>query len=148
MIWCICQLILQRVQVLDTLLSTLQQEVADSFMVHFQGFSDWGTPSKKSCEVTLGSELQGYEAHVDRYRNSPVMHEAVPDEFTPAMFSEGRRIAFPAPTKPIKQPRLRASRQKLKTARRWGSDDVSLGPSEPGTPPLMPQENLDVPDEF
>jgi len=97
-------------------------EFAARFIEHFQGFSSWGTPSKKACEVSLSNELQGFDAHVERYRSSPVMHESVPDEFKPAIFSAGLRVQFPDSTKHIKQPRLRASRQKLRTARRWGSE--------------------------
>jgi RNA recognition motif-containing protein len=127
------------------------EDNATRFMEHFQGFSAWGTPSKKTCEVTLSNELQGFDAHVERYRSSPVMHESVPDEFKPVIFVDGVRIDFPPPTKPIKQPRLRASRQKLKTARRWGSDVDGSQPalSELATP--MPKESMDignVPDEF
>jgi len=117
------------------------EEDASQFLLHFQGFSDWSTPSKKTCEVTLSNELQGFDAHVERYRNSPVMHESVPDDFKPAIFSVGERIEFPPPTKPIKQPRLRASRQKLKTARRWGSEEISQpGSGAPGTPKTVPDE--------
>lgn len=124
---------------------------ASRFVEHFQGFSDWSTPSKKCCEVTLSNELQGFDAHVERYRNSPVMHESVPDEFKPVIFSNGERIEFPTPTKPIKQPRLRASRQKLKTARRWGPEmdgSTPLTASEPGTPLLDKDASENVPDEF
>lgn len=131
------------------------EENATRFIEHFQGFSDWSTPSKKSCEVSLSNELQGLEAHVDRYRSSPVMHESVPDEFKPAIFVDGIRGEFPPPTRPIKQPRLRASRQKLKTARRWGSDSQVATPqvlSGTVTPQLTPEEQdfeEDVcPDEF
>lgn len=132
------------------------EENASRFINHFHGFSDWSTPSKKSCEVSLSNELQGLEAHIDRYRSSPVMHESVPDEFKPAIFTSGVRSEFPAPTRPIKQPRLRASRQKLKTARRWGSEMDASQPgtpkpiSEPSTPKFVPQSSFedDVPDEF
>jgi len=124
-------------------------EKADQFMKHFHGFCDWNTSSKKSCEVTLSCELQGFDAHVDRYRSSPVMHESVPDEFKPVIFADGIRVTFPPPTKAIKQPRLRASRQKLKTARRWGSDDGSRTPSEPATPQMEPTTHgEEIPDEF
>lgn len=99
------------------------------FIEHFQGFSNWTASSEKACEVSLSKEIQGLEAHVERYRSSPVMHEYVPDEFKPAMFANGLRVEFPAPTKPIKQPRLRASRQKLKTSRRLEADSSSQSAS-------------------
>lgn len=74
---------------------------------HFQGFDRWKVPTQKKCEVTWSSPYQGLKAHIERYRNSPVMHARVPDECKPVVFSEGRRYAFPAPTKKIKAPHLR-----------------------------------------
>merc|ERR1719265_6906 len=74
----------------------------------FEGFSDWKVPSEKVCTVTWGSPYQGLEAHVERYQNSPVMHHSIPDEWKPVLFDhEGRRIAFPPPTKAIKTPKVR-----------------------------------------
>merc|ERR1711904_251133 len=66
-------------------------EHACRFMEYFQGFSEWNTPSSKRCEVTVSKELQGLEAHIERYRNSPVMHESVSDDFKPVLFSNGER---------------------------------------------------------
>ena len=31
------------------------------------------------------------EAHVERYKNSPVMHKSVPDEYKPVIFADGVR---------------------------------------------------------
>lgn len=73
----------------------------------FEGFSDWAVPSEKVCTVTWGSPYQGLEAHIERYQNSPVMHPSIPDEWKPILISQGIRIAFPAPTKPIKTPKFR-----------------------------------------
>eukprot|EP00439_Symbiodinium_sp_Y106_P038344 s1688_g4.t1 len=39
------------------------------------------------------------QAHVERYRNSPVMHRSVPDEYKPVIFKNGVRKKFPRPTK-------------------------------------------------
>jgi len=52
---------------------------------------------------------QGLPAHIDRYRNSPVMHESVEDEYKPAVFSPGTgdRAVFPPPTKKLRVPRIR-----------------------------------------
>jgi hypothetical protein len=98
-------------------------EAAKSFVDAFNGFSDWPSVSSKVCEVSWSCELQGLDAHVQRYRDSPVLHESVPDIFRPVLFKDGERIAFPPPTKVIKQPRLRASRQKLKSSRRFGAGE-------------------------
>lgn len=68
------------------------------------GFSRWALPSQKVCKVSWSHPHQGLTPHVDRYRNSPVMHPAVPDRWKPALFKDGERIPFPAPTKKLKMP--------------------------------------------
>jgi len=73
---------------------------------HFQGYI-WEEPGVQSCDVAWSGAVQGREQHVERYRNSPVMHESVPDEYKPAVFEHGQRRAFPAPTKAIRPPQLR-----------------------------------------
>jgi hypothetical protein len=73
----------------------------------FEGFRAWTVPSDKVCTVTWGSPYQGLEAHIERYRNSPVMHHSIPEEWKPVLFVDGRRGVFPPPTKPIKTPKFR-----------------------------------------
>lgn len=73
----------------------------------FEGFTEWGVETDKVCEVSWSDMHQGLLAHVNRYRSSPVMHESVPDEYKPAVYSQGQRVAFPAPTKRIRVPRIR-----------------------------------------
>lgn len=92
----------------------------------FDGFSSWFTSSGKACEVSWSTDIQGLAAHLERYRNSPVMHEQVPDAFKPALFQGGRRVAFPEPTTALKMPRLRASRQKLRASRRMAPEVMEL----------------------
>lgn len=82
-------------------------EAAEKFFSLFNGFSDWPMRSQKIAEVTWSEPSQGLHVHVERYRNSPVMHDAVPDEFKPAMYENGIRAAFPGPTKAIRVPRFR-----------------------------------------
>jgi hypothetical protein len=82
-------------------------EEVEKFRRRFHGFSDWGIASQKVCEVTWSNPLQGLQPHIDRYRNSPVMHETVPDSYRPVLFKDGKRIPFPVPTKRIRAPRLR-----------------------------------------
>lgn len=72
-----------------------------------EGFSEWSTQSEKVCEVSWSDPHQGLAALVERYRNSPVMHASVPDEWKPAVFFSGTRGAFPAPSRPIKAPKAR-----------------------------------------
>lgn len=70
----------------------------------FDGFGEWCLPSNKICQVSWSDPLQGLEAHIDRYKNSPMMHASVPDEYKPMVFSEGKRQAFPPATKKLKPP--------------------------------------------
>jgi hypothetical protein len=82
----------------------ISTDVAQDFEEAFQGFHDWGCESEKDCEVSW-SIYQGLQAHVDRYRNSPVMHPSVPDEFKPLIFLNGERVGFPEPTKALRAPK-------------------------------------------
>jgi len=75
------------------------------FLSHFQGFSEWGSNSKKVCKVISCEESGGLDACVNRYRNMSVMHSAVPDEYKPALYRLGQRVPFPAPTKRVRNPR-------------------------------------------
>lgn len=80
--------------------------VAD-FWQCFSGFCKWVVPSDKVCSVTWSHPHQGLAAHVERYRNSPVMHPAVPGNWKPVLFESGVRVAFPPPTKKLKAPRIK-----------------------------------------
>jgi hypothetical protein len=76
---------------------------------HFQGFSRWGVPCQKRCNVAWSGAVQGLEQHTERYRNSSVMHPWVPDELKPAVFVAGLRVPFPQPTREIAPPSLRGN---------------------------------------
>lgn len=78
---------------------------AERMKEEFQGFNEWLLGSQKICSVCWGEPLQGLEAHVQRYRNSSVMHPSVPDEYKPFLLVDGIRSAFPAPTKRIRPPK-------------------------------------------
>jgi hypothetical protein len=82
-------------------------ESAEFFMSQLQGYQSWATPSDKVLDVTWSNAHQGFEAHVERYRNSPMMHETVPDELKPVIFVSGERVPFPPPTKKPRAPRTR-----------------------------------------
>eukprot|EP00928_Gymnodinium_smaydae_P045089 TRINITY_DN300_c0_g1_i5.p1 TRINITY_DN300_c0_g1~~TRINITY_DN300_c0_g1_i5.p1 ORF type:complete len:416 (+),score=52.04 TRINITY_DN300_c0_g1_i5:62-1309(+) len=73
----------------------------------FDGFSQWVVPSKKKCSISWSEPTQGLQANIERYRNSPVMHESVPEDFRPLLMQDGARIPFPAPTRKIRVPRLK-----------------------------------------
>jgi len=91
------------------LVSTRQ---AQEFMLFFNGFSTWHFSSPKVCKVFWSDPNQGLEEHVERYRNSPVMHENVPDDFKPRLYESGVRVAFPEPTRRIKLPRVRPAKKR------------------------------------
>mmetsp|Transcript_57978 Transcript_57978/g.168177 ORF Transcript_57978/g.168177 Transcript_57978/m.168177 type:complete len:141 (-) Transcript_57978:116-538(-) len=86
-------------------LNLVTPEDAEDFRKAVDGFSHWGLPSGKVCSVAWSSPHQGLRAHINRYRNSPLFHESVPDAYRPAVFSNGRRTLFPAPTKRVRPPR-------------------------------------------
>jgi len=73
----------------------------------FQGFGNWDFDSAKVCEVSWAHPHQGLSEHVERYRNSPVMHPSTPEEYKPMIFQNGIRLPFPAPTKAIRAPKLK-----------------------------------------
>merc|ERR1712070_1151300 len=60
-----------------------------------------------ALEASWCADHQGYAVHVRRYRNSPIMHASVPEAYKPMIFKDGVQQSFPAPTKKIKEPRLR-----------------------------------------
>jgi hypothetical protein len=86
----------------------LEHTEALRMTTHFTGFCKWSIRSSKRC-ATAWSSQQGLATYVDRYRNNPVMHESVPEEFRPAIFSNGVKIAFPPPTKELEAPRVAVS---------------------------------------
>lgn len=85
----------------------VRHEEARRAKMSFQGFVRWRVPSRKTCDVVWSGPVQGLQAHTERYKNSPVMHDSVPDEYKPAVFVEGLRVSFPTPTKRIRPPRVR-----------------------------------------
>lgn len=79
---------------------------AERFFQSFQGYNKWPLASDKVCDISWSVALQGIDEHMKRYRNSPVMHESVPDQFRPLLFKDGKRVPFPEPTKRIRAPRM------------------------------------------
>lgn len=80
---------------------------AKRFRKRFDGFSDWGDCAEQVCDTRGSASRQGLAANIARYRNSPVMHKSVDDEFRPAIFENGKRVPFPPPTQSVKAPSLR-----------------------------------------
>lgn len=85
-------------------------EVVPLFWTVFDGFKDWHVACDKACRVSWSNPHQGLEQHIERYRNSPLMHTSVPDDARPILIQRGVRVEFPAPTKSIRAPRLRPPR--------------------------------------
>lgn len=84
-------------------------ERAQHFLQHFSGFTNWGRalPDLGGGCVAEWCALQGCAAHIARYRNSPMMHASVEDQFKPILLHHGRRLPFVPPTIEIKPPRQR-----------------------------------------
>lgn len=59
-----------------------------------------GESDAGEISIEWGSN-QGLDAQIERYRNSQIMHESVPERFKPMLFRAGVRQQFPAATKPI-----------------------------------------------
>mmetsp|Transcript_149209 Transcript_149209/g.278213 ORF Transcript_149209/g.278213 Transcript_149209/m.278213 type:complete len:515 (+) Transcript_149209:87-1631(+) len=93
----------------------LAHEDALALTSALQGFCGWHSDSSKVCEVSWAHPHQGLREHVERYRNSPVMHASMPDEYKPMVFRSGTRVPFPPPTKTIKAPKLRLTAREGRT---------------------------------
>jgi hypothetical protein len=80
-------------------------QVADAARQHFDGFQ-WNVRNESSIlETNWSNPHQGYALHVERYRDCPVMHSSVADEYKPIVLRGGVRVPFPAPTKRLIAPR-------------------------------------------
>lgn len=82
------------------------------FRQHFTGFTQWPYPSPKVAAVDWSEALQGIDQLVERYRNSPLMHPSVPAHLRPGLYHDGKHLTFPAPTMPVKAPRVRRTSSK------------------------------------
>jgi len=82
---------------------------ADHLAARMDGWSHWPVPCGKVCKVSR-SDIQGLTAFVARYRNSPLMHEDVPESYRPMLLADGQQIPFPAATKKLKPPRQGTTR--------------------------------------
>jgi len=89
------------------LLNLVSGQAAARVKNHFSGFSSWPFPSDNVCSVAWNTPQQGLSPHIERYRNSPLMHASVPEAYRPVLFKEGVRVRFPGPTARIRAPRIR-----------------------------------------
>jgi hypothetical protein len=83
-------------------------EVAAHVMMQMQPHDEDGEGTTSSDRWTSAwSSCQGLSDNVERYRNSPLMHELVPKDCKPALYDMvGNQVAFPSPTKTIAKPRI------------------------------------------
>merc|ERR1712117_702596 len=66
----------------------LTQADAKDFMRKVRGFSQWPASTERPCNVSWAkSNMQGWVANVERYRNCPLVHELVHDSYRPATYS-------------------------------------------------------------
>lgn len=73
--------------------------VTPAFFERFHGYRcPWAYPGQRACSVSWSTTHQGLRAQVDRYRNSVVMRDDVPDEFRPVVLYKGMRVVFPPRT--------------------------------------------------
>lgn len=81
-------------------------EAAHRAMCCFSGFSRWPVAGSRASAAVWSSPLQGLEALIARFQNSPVMHDSVPEEHRPLIFDRsGATIPFPPPERRIRMPR-------------------------------------------
>lgn len=101
----------------------VRNEVAIRAMETLQGY-------QLSCGATLDAiwsePHQGLEAHVQVHRNNPLLHPSLSEAHRPMLFSDGIRIAFPAPTKKI---RLQPLFQQLRRRQRQQEELRAAGSS-------------------
>merc|ERR1712046_479279 len=67
-------------------------KVAEQCKEMLEGFAGWSATNEMALEV-VWSETQGIDTHVQRYRDSPLMHSSLEDELKPALFRNGVRVA-------------------------------------------------------
>jgi len=82
--------------------------MAEQFFQKFAGFTAWRNlvPHEGGCHPEWSS-LQGLQGFIDRYRNSPIMHPSVPDEYKPVLLVRGTTVPFPLPSVALEAPHLR-----------------------------------------
>jgi hypothetical protein len=88
-------------------------KIAEAFMESFEGLTSYPFSTSQPCSASW-SRVQGLSANIKQYRNSPVMHKLVPDEYKPVLLWNGLRRAFPEPTiklKELKRPRGKSRRE-------------------------------------
>lgn len=76
----------------------VSHSVALEAMVHFTDVRL--VKGAEPCAPGWSTGPQGLQALIDRYRNSPVAREGMPDEYRPVLLAEGVQRPLPPPTRP------------------------------------------------
>jgi len=77
--------------------NTIERATAVHLQRFFDGLATAPFSASQPCSTTKG-RLQGLDANIKQYQNSPLMCESVPDGFKPVLFRDGVRYPFPKPT--------------------------------------------------
>lgn len=85
----------------------VEAHVAADVIEKLNGFQGAESKDDKVLDVCYSHPNQGLAANIERYRNSPVMHDEVPDEHRPMLLKNGMPTRFPPPTRRIHAPRVR-----------------------------------------
>lgn len=88
-------------------INVISTAVATRFVKHFTGYS-WPDLDQEPMAVHESQALEGLDVLIQRYRNSPLMHESVPEEVRPAIYRNGLKVPFPSPTATLRAPRMRS----------------------------------------
>lgn len=88
------------------LVNLVDPRVAERGRRHFHGFKPGSDPQAEPLTADWNRPSQGLSEHIERYRNSPMMHKEIADFYRPGLYSNGLRIPFPKPTVPIRAPRV------------------------------------------
>jgi hypothetical protein len=110
-------------------LNFTSSSVAAHVMAHLgtSEYHDSENPDRWNCQW---SKCQGWNANVERYRNSPLMHESVPLESKPAIYDSCcNQVAFPQPTKRIPKPRIHFADKVTKEAK-WKEHERRIASME------------------
>lgn len=85
----------------------VEASLVQRFWATFEGYSKWTLPTAKEAHVSWSGPFQGLKAHLQRYRNSPIMHPSVPEHFKPVYLVNGCPARFPRPTRALQPPQAR-----------------------------------------
>merc|ERR1712194_817241 len=93
-------------------LNFCSSEDAAMFLTHFSGFQDLPSSWQSKAVAQWSDSCQGVDNLIKLYRNSPVMHPEVADDWKPQLYRDGARVPFPGPTVRLKKPRIRNNSSK------------------------------------